>query len=329
MNKVFVTGADGMLGNSVCRELTKLNYVVKAFCLNKKCSKMLEGLGIEIVYGDVLDKDKVLQEMINCDYVIHMAAMIRLWPRKSSLMRDVNIKGTLNVMESAKLLKIKRMVHISSAIAFGYGTKLKPGNENSPFIGKKFGLDYIDSKYEAQERLLQEYKRSQFPVIIINPTFMIGPFDACPSSGKMILGLYMKSIPGYASGGKNFVCSEDVAIAIVNALVLGKIGECYIAGNENLTYKEFFSKTSKVLKMKFSIKKIPYWLILIAGAINSVMARITRKEPKLSFGMARMANIEQYYSCEKAKTELEMPSTPIEVGIQRSIDWFKQNNYMK
>jgi dihydroflavonol-4-reductase len=98
MNKVFVTGADGMLGNSVCRELIKLNYVVKAFCLNEKDSYLLNGLGIEIVYGDVLNKEKVLEGMRDCDYVIHIAAIIKVWPRRCSYMREVNIKGTQNVM---------------------------------------------------------------------------------------------------------------------------------------------------------------------------------------------------------------------------------------
>ena len=64
----------------------------------------------------------------------------------------------------------------------------------------------------------------------------------------MLLGIYNNSIPGYSKGGKNFVCSQDVAVAAVNALVLGRMGECYIAGNENLSFKDFFTIASNQFK---------------------------------------------------------------------------------
>lgn len=329
MNKVFVTGADGMLGNSICRELIKQNYVVKAFCLNNKYSHTLNGLGIEIVYGNVLNKETVLFEMRDCDYVIHAAAMTNVWLRRNSLVRNVNIEGTINVMEAAKTHKLKRMVHISSASAFKNGSIEQPGTEKNPYDGWKWGMDYIDSKYMAQNILINEYKKSNFPVIIINPTFMIGPFDSGPSSGKMILGLFTNCIPGYSSGGKNFVCSQDVAVAVTNALNKGREGECYISGNENMTYKDFFKLVSMIMKIKFTLRPVPYWCILMVGAFYSVLGKLSGRIPKISYGMACMANKKLYFSSEKAKKELDLPSTPITFGIEQCIDWFKRNAYIK
>ena len=88
--------------------------------------------------------------------------------------------------------------------------------------------------------LLKRFNKNGFPVVIINPTYMIGPFDSGPSSGQMLIALCKGALKLYCNGGKNFVCSVDVAKAAVNALTKGVIGECYIAGNENMGFKEFF-----------------------------------------------------------------------------------------
>jgi dihydroflavonol-4-reductase len=329
MEKVFVTGADGMLGNVICRELIKQGYLVKAFCLNDKNTRTLEGLGIEIVFGNVLDKEILFKEMQGCNFVIHVAALTDLWPRKAQRIVDVNIDGTKNVVEAVKKLGLTRMVSIGSASSFEPGAINNPGNEKSPYTGGKYKMDYLDSKYNAQELLLNEFKENGFPVIIINPTFMIGPYDSGPSSGKMIIGLFKKAVPGYSSGGKNFVCSKDVAVAVVNALKMGREGECYIAGNQNMTYKVFFAMVSKHLNREFKMKHLPSWLILFVGAINSFFARIFRKVPKLSYGIARLGLVSQYYSPEKAQKELNMPQTPIETGVEECLDWFNKNGYLK
>jgi len=329
MNKVFLTGADGMLGSSICRELLKQNYKVKAFCLNNALQKNLSGLDIEICYGNILNRETVLNEMKGCDYVIHVAASTSLWPRRNEIVRRINIDGTKNVVLAAQQHQIKRMVHIGTASSFQEGSLSKPGNENAPYTSMVHGNDYMDSKYEAQQYLIQEFKNSRFPVVIINPTYMIGPFDSGPSSGKMIIGIYKNTIPGYSKGGKNFVCSQDVAVAIVNALGMGRLGECYIAGNQNLSYKDFFEKATQVMNRQFSFKAIPSWLVLLVGFFNSVFARLFRKPPQLSYGIAQLSLIEQYYDCTKARQELQMPQTPIEQGIKQCLDWFEENGYLK
>lgn len=328
MNKVFVTGADGMLGSSICRELIKQGYGVKAMCFPGRNTNTLSGLALEIVLGDVSDKDFLLREMNDCNIVIHIAAMTRVWPRRLPVLNRVNIDGTKNVMEVAEELNLERMIHIGSASSFAHGTKDNPGDECNPFIGWKFGMDYINSKYLAQQMLLKRFNEKGFPVVIINPTFMIGPYDSGPSSGQMLIAVLKNTLKWYCPGGKNFVCSTDVAKAAVNAISLGVIGQCYIAGNENLEYREFFYKACKHLQRQFKIKSVPHSLLLSLGFINSAISRITHKTPKLSFGMALLAKENQYFSSEKAKRVLQMPQTPIEKGIEECIGWFKANNYL-
>ncbi|MBK9283439.1 MAG: NAD-dependent epimerase/dehydratase family protein [Sphingobacteriaceae bacterium] len=325
--KVFVTGANGMLGNHICRELLNQKYLVKAFCLKDNRQNLLKDLDLEFVYGNVLNFEELSREMEGCDYVIHIAAITDLWPRRKEIINKVNIDGTKNIVKACKKHNIKRLAHIGSASSFNSGLIDKPGDELEPFSGWKYGMDYLDSKYLAQQYLIEEYKENNFPVIVINPTFMIGAFDSGPSSGKMLLTLYKNQLPGYTNGGKNFVCTVDVASAAVNALKFGRLGECYIAGNENLTYKEFFQKACLLMNKPFKLKKIPYGLILSVGFLNSATARLIRRPPKLSYGIARLSNVSQYYNVSKARNELKMTQTPIENGIRQCLNWFQENNY--
>jgi dihydroflavonol-4-reductase len=329
MKKAFITGADGMLGSSICRELLKQGYEVKAMCLPGRNTSTLDGLQIEIVLGDILDKNFMRQELQGCMYIIHVAALTNVWPRRLQILREVNIQGTKNVMEVAEELNITRMVHIGTASSFGHGSKEYPGDESKAFIGWKYGMDYIDSKYIVQQMLLDHHAKTGFPIIIINPTFMIGPYDSGPTSGKMLIELFKGNVQGYSIGGKNFVCSMDVAQAVVNALTKGVPGQCYIAGNENLEYREFFMKACKTLNKKFKLKAIPPLFILLAGALSSFAARITGTPPKFSYGMAVIGNMKHFFSSSKARQELNMPQTPIEVGIEQCMEWFNANGYLK
>ncbi len=327
--KIFVTGADGMLGSSICRELVRQGYSVKGMILPNRNLNVLSNLNIEIVEGNILDKDILQKEMNTCDFVIHAAASTTVWPRRSKMVMSVNFEGTKNIVEVAEKINVKRMVHIGTANSFGHGPKEKPGDETTSFAFGKYGLDYIDSKYISQKMLLEKYSKDGFPIIIINPTYMIGSFDSGPSSGKMIIELLKDRMPGYSVGGKNFIAATDVAVAAVNALKIGRLGECYIAGNENLEYKEFFKKVCAVRNKKFNLIKVPGFLLLCIGLFNSVVARLIHKAPRLSYSMSRMAKVGQYYSSKKAQKELNLPQTPIEKGIEMCIDWFELNGYLK
>lgn len=317
-----------MLGASVTREALAQGYQVKAQILPGSSTKVLDGLAIEIVEGNILDTTFLEEAMASCQYVINIAALTTIWPRRLESLFAVNLTGVQNIAILAQKYGYQRMVQIGTANSFNHGSKAAPGDENQPYTGDQFKMDYMDSKYEAQCHLLQMHQTQDFPVVILNPTYMIGPFDSGPTSGRMLLELYKNKLPGYAGGGKNFVYSLDVAVATVNALKMGRVGQCYIVGNENLYFGEMFKKATMVFQQPFKIKQFPGFAINLVGAINSIVARLTGKPPQLSYSMAKMASVKQFYSPEKARKELQLPSTPIEEAIADCIIWYKENGYL-
>lgn len=327
--KVLVTGADGFLGNNIVRELLDRKIEVRAFVQNKSPIKTLDNLPIDKLYGDILNEIEVEEAAIGCDYIIHAAANTSIWPQRSEVIWKVNHQGTLNVIHAALKRNVKRLVSIGTANSFGNGTLDNPGDENSPFSAGIYGLDYIDSKLEAQKAIIKSVDEEGLDAVILNPTFMLGPFDTKPSSGALLLALYNKEVPGYTAGGKNFVYIKDVAVAACNALTRGKKGECYIMANENLSYKSFNKLVAESFKIKPPKWFIPTPFILLFGLLSQTWAKLTNTTPKVSLAVARLSLITNYYTSAKAIRELDMPQTPIKQAVEEAFDWFKQNGYLE
>jgi len=286
-------------------------------------------MDIERIHGDILVEEEVLEAVEGVDYIVHAAANTSIWPYRAAMIRQVNIEGTRNVIKAALQSNIKRLVSIGSATSFGNGSLENPGTEESEFTAGRFGLDYIDSKLEAQKEVLKAVHEENLPAIILNPTFMLGPYDTKPSSGELLLALYSGKIPGYTSGGRNYVHVQDVAAATCNALTMGRIGECYIMAHQNMTYQEFNGLVASELKVKAPRFAVPGLIILLYGLIIEALARLTGKTPAISLAIARISLIKNYYSPAKAIKELQMPQTPINKAVNDAFDWFKIHGYLE
>jgi dihydroflavonol-4-reductase len=327
--KILVTGADGLLGSNLVRELLKRGHTVRAFVQPGRQQKTLDGLLLEKFSGNLLNREEVEKAAEGCNAIIHCAASTSVWPTRSEVINTVNIEGTRNIIEAVKKNKLDRLVYIGTANSFGFGSKEKPGVEGNPYKSGMYGLDYMDSKYKAQQLILKEVQENALPAVIVNPTFMFGPYDSTPSSGAMIVALYSGKVPGYTSGGRNYVCAKDAAIAIANALTKGRVGECYILGNQNLSYRDAFEKIASTIGVKPPSLPIPSVFAKLYGRIGSVIGKLSGKAPAISYPLARIACDEHYYSPAKAVKELELPQTPVEVGIQECFEWLKENGYLK
>jgi dihydroflavonol-4-reductase len=323
--KILITGADGMLGSNLVRLLLERGHEVIAFVHPASCSTSLEGLPITRKEGDILIPETIQRAIAGCDAVIHAAASTSVWPARSKTVWQINVEGTRNIIEAVLKEKISRMIYIGSGSSVNTSTP-PTGKYNYP--GAKFGLDYNDSKYEALNMVLEAVATRELPALAILPTFMIGPWDTLPGSGKMVLASAQGKMKFYTNGGRNFIHVKDVAGAVANSLESGSIGNCYIAGNENLTYREFFNITASVVHQPPPRICVPGWMIKLIGLLGDAYGVIFRRPPLLTYPMARISCENQFVSGEKAVRELNMPQTGIETAIRECYEWFLENGYI-
>ena len=327
--KVLVTGADGLLGSNLVRELLSLNYEVRVFLHPASKSKTLDGLPIERVKGDLTSVADVEAAVNGCECVFHVAASTAMWPPRDPKITAVNVGGTTNVMDAMERCGVRRLVHVGSASSIGYGTMEAPGNEETPYKYANFGLAYFDSKLKAQKLVMQRVRDGRLDAVVVNPTFMFGPYDSGPSSGKMIVKFAAMKPPFYPPGGRCFVHAADVAKGMVSALEKGRAGECYILGNRNMTMKEIFGVIAKVVGGRAPEIGIPEPLMLAAGAAGTLFGEITKRAPEVNFEMARSSCVGAYYTAAKAVRELSLPQTPVETAVEDSWRWLVDNGYTK
>lgn len=326
--KVLLTGADGFLGSNLIRELVRRNHDVRAMVQFGRDYSTIADQPVEIVEGDLLDDRTVIPAADGCAAIIHTAASTSIWPPRSLIIRRINIDGTRVVLEAAKRARVKRLIHVGTANTFAHGTREEPGDETGGYVGQRFRLDYMDSKYIAHKLVMDAAARGDVPALEVNPTFMFGPFDRAPGPGKIILRVCRGEVPGSAGGGKNCVAVKDVAVAIANGLEMGRVGESYIVGNRNMNYFELFNTIAGEVGQQVPQRVFPNWIVRLTGMAMSVSGTVRRIEPRVSNRMARVSCTSFFYTAAKAIRELELPQTPVETAIREAFEWFLGNGYL-
>jgi len=181
MKKILVTGADGFIGSHLVESLVLLGYNVKAFTLYNSFNKWgwLDSLDksvlseIEVFAGDIRDPYGVKNAMEGCDAVLHLAALIAIPYSYHSpdTYIDTNIKGTLNILQAARELKVKRVIHTSTSEVYGTA-RFVPITEEHPLQGQS---PYSASKIGADQLAFSFYASFELPVITIRPFNTYGP----------------------------------------------------------------------------------------------------------------------------------------------------------
>ncbi len=321
---ILITGADGMLGTNLVRLLLTQGHSLTGFLHFSSKSKTLDNLNIKKVYGDLLDPESLEKAMVDIDVVIHTAASTSIWPARSEFVKKVNIEGTQNIIDKVLEHNISKLIYVGSASSVN---TYELGKSKYTFPGEKFGLDYIDSKYEAFKLVMNAIKTKNLPATVILPTFMIGAFDSLPGSGKMILNFANGKLKFFTKGGRNFIHVNDVANAIVNSMSHKYNGKYFVAGNENLSYQSFFKTVAEVIKAKEMKIQIPSWTVVTVGVLGSAFGRLFNQQPLVTYQMARISYVNQFVNCRRSMEDLNVTLTPVSIAIEDCYKWFRENNY--
>ncbi|OWP63154.1 dihydroflavonol 4-reductase [Hymenobacter amundsenii] len=324
----LVTGANGFLGRHLVAELHRRGHAVRALVRPGTPPPFPAAWNVEYREGDLTQPATLAGAADGCGGMIHAAALASVNPARDPALWAANLGGTETVLALARQAGVKRLVYVGTANVFGFGTQENPGDETRPYAGARYGLDYMDSKRAATDLVLAAVAREQLPAVLVHPTFMLGPDDVKPTSGALLLEIYRGNVPGYPPGGKNYVHVRDVATATVNALSQGRVGESYILGNENLSYREAFQLIAGLLGVAPPRWPIPAGAAQLYGAISSWQARLTGRPGRLNAAMTAVANDGHYFRPDKARQELGLPQTPVAQAVTEAFAWFKAQRYV-
>ena len=327
--QALVTGGTGFIGSSIVRELLHADYEVRVLIRNGSDTRNLEGLKIERVIGDITNPASLAAAVRGCTHVFHAAALYSFWVTVPGLIERVNVQGTRNVLQAALEAGIERVVYTSSVAALAVPDKGSPVDETTPIDSSKIIGTYKKSKYAAEQVAL-EYAAKGLPVVIVNPSFPVGPRDIKPTpTGQTIVDFLNRRLPAYVDTGMNVVDVEDVARGHVLAAERGRIGERYILGGKNMTMGELLALLSKITGIPAPRMRLPYRALLALSYPNAAWCKMTRTTPRMTPDTIRMSRHYMYYNPAKAIDELGLPQTKPEVALAKAVDWYVENGYMK
>ncbi|XMB66886.1 SDR family oxidoreductase [Mycoplasmatota bacterium zrk1] len=291
--KFLVTGAAGFIGSNLVGTILSLGYEVRGldnFSTGKKenVNEFLSFKNYNFMEGDIRDFDTCLSACTNIDYVLHQAALGSV-PRSMKhplLYQDNNINGTINMMEAARIKKVKRFVYASSSSVYGDSDNLpkregEEGNVISPYalsklVNEEYGKLY-NSIFGLQCVGLRYFN-------VFGPRQNQDGFYAAviPKFIKLLLNKMQPIIFGNGSQSRDFTFIDNVVMANILACKAKKdaTGKAYnIACGKSISVNDLFAKIANTLALKIS----PNYMPTRAGDILNSTADLTKAEKLLGY----------------------------------------------
>jgi dihydroflavonol-4-reductase len=316
--KVLVTGGTGFVGANVVRRLLAHGHAVR--CVLRSTSKdlTLQGLDIERVTAELTDPEQLRRAMDGCEVVQHVAGVYDPGPGGEDAMRRIHVDATRAMLEAARAAGVRRVVVCSSSITVGWGPITAPGDEETPLDPDVYGRTgplraYHDTKAES-ERLAREARGVE--AVVVNPDYVIGPWDVKPTSGALIVMMANRWIPVFPRGGKCFVDAEDCAEAHVAAMTRGTHGRRYLLGAHNRSYQDFMRLVATVVGCRPPVAPLPRRVTTLVRGFPQARLLLAMQE-------------ERYRSGRRAVEELGMPVRPLEDSIEAAYRWFVDHGYVR
>jgi len=324
----LVTGATGFIGANVVRELLGDGRTVRALVRRSSARRAIEGLAVEVSEGDLLDPVSVERAVKDVRQVFHVAADYRLWARDPRELARTNVDGTQTVLRACAEAGVERVVYTSSVGALGITEDGSPGTETTPVTLADMVGPYKASKFLAEQVALEWVSRG-LPVVIVNPSTPVGPWDVKPTpTGQIIVDFLRGRMFATLDTGLNVVHVRDVARGHLLAAERGRVGERYILGNRNVTLTELFGMLARLTGHPAPRFRVPYALAWCGALGAEAAARLTGTPPRVSLTAVRMARRRMYFSPEKAVRELGLPQSPVEEGLRDAVEWFAARSYV-
>jgi dihydroflavonol-4-reductase len=326
---VLVTGATGFVGANLARELIEAGATVRVLARPGSDRRAIAGLRVEISEGDLLDPPSLRRAVRGVEHVYHVAADYRLWVRDPAALYRANVEGTRAVLEAAGEAGVGRIVYTSTVGALGIPRGGGAGTEETPVTLADMVGPYKRSKFLA-ERVAVELAARGVPVVIVNPSAPVGPWDVKPTpTGQMVVDFMRGRMFATLDTGLNIVHVRDVARGHILAAERGRIGEKYILGNTDLSLAAIGALLAEITGRRAPRLRVPYVVAWCGAACTEALARLTGGVPAVPLNAVRMARKRMYFSPAKAVRELGLPQTDVRTALADAVRWFERHGYAR
>lgn len=332
---ILVTGGTGLVGSYLLYELTRKGYKVRALlrpgkkpydtkklfnCLSPENDRLIEQ--IEWAEGDVLDPFSLSEAMQGVDYVYHCAALISFNPRELKEMLAVNVEGTSNVVNACLENGIKKLCHVSSIASLGQPENGEMIDENAKWKTSRINSGYAISKYGGEREVWRGIEEG-LNAVIVNPSVIIGA-GCHPKAINKLFHSIQNFIPFYSLGVNGYVDVRDVAKAMLLLMESEMNGERFVLNSENLSLKEFFTKTADILGKPHPHIALNNTVMVSMAWLDEMRARLTKSKPLLTRENVRAVQSKSYYSAEKFSSAFGYSFIPLNESLKEALTILKR-----
>ena len=323
----MLTGGTGYVGQRLAEKLITLGHTVHLLCRTHPEDKFFNHSQLKIFPGELLDREAIHHAMNDCEQVYHVAAYARVWAKDPTTYFKINVEGTVNMLEAALDLGVKKFVFTSTGATLG-ASNGKSISEDMIRM-HDFFTEYESSKFMAEKKV-QQYVRRGLHACIVHPLRVYGPGVWTESNViSMMIKSYVEGnwhiIPGDGKVLGSFSFIDDLVNGHLLAMENGRAGERYILGGPNLCFNEFFSLLREVTGKNFFLFRIPVPLLMLFGWKEELLSEWFGKEPLITRKWIRKYHHNLDCSSEKAVRELGYRITPIEEGIRKTLSWLEES----
>ncbi len=332
--KILVTGATGFLGSALLPLLVEAGHEVRVLARGEKPDSLPETysrdylkalLSCGWVRGDVQNATAVGIAVQGVDAVYHLAGLVSRDPKDAHKMYALHVGGTRVLLAAAEKEKVKRVVLASSSGTIGVSPERRVATEVDDYPIETVGRwpYYLSKIYE--EKIALDHARRGLPVIVLNPSLLLGPGDARLSSTHDVYKFLVQRIPAMPRGGLSFVDVRDAAKAFAAALTKGNPGERHLLGACNLEFPEFFARLSNLSGVPSPALRLPSAVKVLAAHALERYARKNGREPDLDAASVEMGEHWFFIDSAKAARALDFrPRDPYET-LAETVRYLRQH----
>lgn len=321
---VLVTGASGFVGSHTVRLLCQRGRKVRVMLRKTSSQAALEGLPVEIHYGDVLDIDSIRTAMAGCGSVFHSVVDARFWLSDPTPIYRNNVDGVVNVMDVALECGVERFIFTSSMGSLGFNPD-GPVTEDIEFNWHDRAPPYILARLEAENRVLEYCRDKGLPGVALCIANTYGPQDYQPTPhGGGLWHVACGKTRHTLDTSAPSVDIRDTAEAALLAERHGRFGERYIIANEYISNKDFYGIATGFYGSE-PVKLIPQRVAYVIAWIAECIYKLTgKKDYMLSTDAVFLSGAFKELDNSKARRELHWNPRPVEETVKDAVRWYAE-----